>query len=59
LVKGKEKRDKKVIKKYGFEEMVSFVLIAGSGDPSAVQNDMPKEVESPQKSKPWELVKLS
>jgi hypothetical protein len=31
LVKGKEKRDKKVIKKYGFEEMVSFVLIAGSG----------------------------
>lgn len=39
--------------------MVSFVLIASSGDPLAVQNGMPKEVESPQKSKRWELVKLS
>lgn len=38
--------------------MVSFALVAGSGDPSSVQNGMPKEVESLQKGQTWESVEL-
>jgi hypothetical protein len=42
---------KKAPERYGFEDMVSFALIAGSGDPSSVQDGMPKEVKSLQRSK--------
>jgi hypothetical protein len=38
--------------------MVSFTLTAGSGDPSSVQDGMPKEVELLQKGKAWESVGL-
>jgi hypothetical protein len=39
--------------------MISFTLVTGSGDPSYVQNAMPKEVELQQKCKTWELVEFS
>lgn len=32
LAKGKEKHDKKVSEMYGFEDTISFALVAGSGD---------------------------
>lgn len=58
LARGREKRDRKAPERYGFEDMVSFALVAGSGDPSSVQNGMPKEVESLQKGQTWESVEL-
>jgi hypothetical protein len=58
LARGKEKRNRKAPERYGFEDMVSFALTASSGDPSSVQDGMPKEVESLQKGKTWELVEL-
>lgn len=56
--------------RYGFEDMVSFALVTGSGDPSCFQeaiNDaehdnwllaMKEEMSSLHKNKTWELVKL-
>jgi hypothetical protein len=51
LAKGRDKRDRKVLEMYEFEDIVSFALVAGSGGPSCVQIGMLKEVESLQKSK--------
>jgi hypothetical protein len=45
LAKAIEKCDRKAPEKYGFEDMVSFALVARSGNPSSIQNGMPKEVE--------------
>jgi hypothetical protein len=39
---------------YEFEDMVSFALTVSSKDSLYVQNVMPKEVESLQRSKAWE-----
>jgi hypothetical protein len=38
--------------------MVYFALTASSGDPSSVQDGMPKEVEPLHKGKTWESVEL-
>lgn len=51
LAKDREKRDQKSLKRYGFEDVVSFALVANSRDPSSHQLGMPKEVELPQKNK--------
>jgi len=45
LARDREKRDRKAPERCGFKYMVSFALIASSGDPSSVQNGMPQEVE--------------
>jgi len=70
VAKGREKRVHKPPVRYGFEDMVSFALVAGSGDPlsykdatSSTDNDkwlvaMSEEMESLYKNKTWELVKL-
>jgi hypothetical protein len=47
-----------ILKRYGFEDMVSFALIASSEDSSFVQNDMPTEVELLRKGKAWESIEL-
>jgi hypothetical protein len=44
--------------RYGFENMVSFALTAGSEDLSSIQNGMPTEVELLHKGKAWESTKL-
>jgi hypothetical protein len=38
--------------------MVSFALTANSGDPTSIQDGMPKEVKLLQKGKAWESVEL-
>ena len=38
--------------------MVSFALTASHEDPSSIQDDMPKEVESLWRGKAWESTKL-
>lgn len=43
---------------YKFENMVSFALVASSGDLSSIHNGMAKDVELPQKSKTWKSIKL-
>jgi hypothetical protein len=53
-----EKHDRKAPEKCDFVDMVSFALAASSGDPSSVQDGMPKEMELLQKGKAWELVGL-
>jgi hypothetical protein len=45
LARGREKRDRKALERYGFEDMVSFALTVGSEDSSSLQNGMPTEVE--------------
>lgn len=44
LAKGKEKRDRKALKKYGFQDIVSFALVDVDRDSLYIQNAMPKEV---------------
>ena len=58
LARGKEKRDQKASERYGFKDMVSFVLTASSEDPSSVQDGMPKEVKSLLSGKAWESTEL-
>jgi hypothetical protein len=45
LARGKDKRNQKAPKRYGFDDMVYFALTISSGDPSSVQDGMPKEME--------------
>ena len=54
LARGKEKRDRKALEKYGFKDMVFFALTTASRDSSSIQNGMPIEVELLQKGKAWE-----
>jgi len=58
LARSREKHDQKASERYGFVDMVSFALTAGSGDPSSVQDGILKEVELLQKCKAWESVGL-
>lgn len=58
LARTPEKPDRKALERYDYEDMVSFALIPGSGDPSSVQNGIPKEVESLQRDKTWESIEL-
>ena len=70
IAKGREKWDHKAPQRYGFEDMVSFALKTSGGDPFTFKkainrNDNDKwlvatleEMESLQKNKTWELVKL-
>jgi hypothetical protein len=44
LAKGKEKCDRKALKKYGFQDIVSFALVDVDRDSLYIQNAMPKEV---------------
>ena len=68
--KGREKQVHKAPQRYGFKDMVSFALVISDGDPFSFKeatnrkyNDkwlvaMLEEMESLQKNKTWELVKL-
>jgi hypothetical protein len=58
LARGREKHDRKALERYGFKDVVSFALIAGSEDSSSVQNGMPTEVELLHKGKAWESTEL-
>ena len=70
IVRGRDKRVHKAPQRYGFEDMVSFALVTSGGDPFTFKeatnrkdNDkwivvMLEEMESLQKNKTWELVKL-
>ena len=70
IAKDREKRVHRVPQRYGFEDMVSFVLVTSGGDPftfkeatNRKENDkwlvaMSEEMESLQKNKTWELVKF-
>jgi len=58
LARTGERPDRKASERYDFEDMVSFALIPGSGDPSSVQDGIPKEAESLQRDKTWESVEL-
>ena len=70
IAKGREKRVHKAPQRYDFEDMVSFALVTSGGDPFTFKeatnrkdNDkwlvaISEEMESLQKSKTWELVKL-
>ena len=70
IVKGRAKRVHKAPQRYGFEDKVSFALVTSNGDPFTFKeatnkkgNDkwlvaMSEEMESLQKNKTWELVKL-
>lgn len=42
LTKGRDKRDRKVLEMYEFEDIVSFALVPGSKGPSSVQIGMLK-----------------
>ena len=70
IARGREKQVHKAPQRYGFEDMVSFALVTSGGDPFTFKeatnrkdNDkwilaMLEEMESLQKNKTWELVKL-
>jgi hypothetical protein len=58
LARSNEKHDKKAPERYDFEDVVSFALVANIGDPSSIQDGMPKEVELLQKGKVWKSVGL-
>lgn len=42
--KGKDKHDRKAPQRYGFEDIISFVLVANRGDPLCFRM-LPKEVK--------------
>lgn len=68
LVRDRERRVSKLVQRFEFEDMIVFVLIAGSGDSISYQNAiksedngkwsiaMAKEIEFLQKNQTWELV---